>query len=89
MLGTARNTGYLTRLTWSLGNGLGEYLLQQIDWVLQDTDTLYGSHRLESVLTRRLKTSFEAAQVPTQSGTLDSSSRSEESCQSSANCAPL
>jgi len=43
----------LARLTWALGRGLGEYLLQQTDWVLQDMDTLMGHHTLRSVLLRR------------------------------------
>ena len=43
----------LARLTWALGPGLGEYLLQQVGWVLQDADTLLGHHSLRSVLKRR------------------------------------
>ena len=43
----------LARLTWALGRGLGEYLLQQTDWVLQDVDTLMGHNTLHSVLLRR------------------------------------
>lgn len=43
----------LAALVWSAGRGLGEYLLQQAEWVLQDADTLLGHQPLHSVLKRR------------------------------------
>lgn len=43
----------LAAIVWSLGRGLGEYLLQQIEWVLADPDTLLGHHSLQDVLRRR------------------------------------
>ena len=43
----------LPRLALSLGKGLHEYLLQQVDWVLQDMDSLLGNHSLNAVLHKR------------------------------------
>lgn len=45
----------LTSLVWAMGKGLGEYLLQQVGWVLQDADTLAGHHSLRTVLKRRFR----------------------------------
>ncbi|BDA40350.1 probable mediator of RNA polymerase II transcription subunit 12 at N-terminal half [Coccomyxa sp. Obi] len=62
--------GALTaRLTWALGRGIGEYLLQQADWLLQDTSSLLGHMSLADVLRKRCgvpRTEPEAAcQNPT------------------------
>ena len=43
----------LGRLAWALGKGVGEYLLQQVGWALQDTATLTASTPLPQVLQRR------------------------------------
>jgi hypothetical protein len=38
-----------SRITWALGRGVGEYLLQQADWMLQDVETLLGASPLSRV----------------------------------------
>ncbi|KAK9916244.1 hypothetical protein WJX75_000426 [Coccomyxa subellipsoidea] len=43
----------IARLTWALGRGIGEYLLQQTDWVLQDLSSLLGHMSLAEVLLKR------------------------------------
>ncbi|CAL8467360.1 g6897 [Coccomyxa elongata] len=43
----------LARLTWALGHGIGEYLLQQADWLLQDSSSLLGHMSLGDVLRKR------------------------------------
>lgn len=36
-------------ITWELGRGVAEYLLQQASWMLQDVETLTGSTPLARV----------------------------------------
>ena len=40
-------------LAWALGTGLGQYLLQVVDWILQDPGTLLGTCPLALALARR------------------------------------
>ncbi|KAK9823129.1 hypothetical protein WJX72_000476 [[Myrmecia] bisecta] len=42
-----------SKLAWQLGRGVGEYLLQQVDWILLDPDTLLGHKTLAQALQRR------------------------------------
>eukprot|EP00884_Botryococcus_braunii_P019729 jgi/Botrbrau1/643/Bobra.0161s0032.1 len=48
-------------LTWELGRGIGEYLLQQASWMLQDVETLTGNTPLSRVIQRRCGVGVGAA----------------------------
>lgn len=50
----------LSRQASALGCGIGEYLLQQADWVLQDSDSLLGHMSLAEVLCKRCRASVRA-----------------------------
>ena len=45
----------LGRLAWALGRGVGEYLLQQLGWTLQDVHTLSGQLPLIHTLKQRCR----------------------------------
>ncbi|GAB4822184.1 hypothetical protein N2152v2_009230 [Parachlorella kessleri] len=48
-----QSAGVLCALCSEAGRGLADYLLQQLDWVLQDGDSVMGRHSLAAVLARR------------------------------------
>ena len=50
-----RKAAALGRLAWVLGRGVGEYLLQQLSWTLQDVQTLSGQQPLAQVLQQRCR----------------------------------